>query len=194
MSHREMVCKLFDYFYSKIYKNPNFKLDLSINNQAKVVENFIKLLSNYYPLESLNVNFFITYFSFSFSYWHDKITRRKIALNWIIGKKTFKRFIETQDETQFFVDKFLDDYKVNINQLRQDLFPDHNEALELSGAEEIEKSRFKGEAQLYHCTQYTTLYNHKSKVCMRCSEKSTCKGVLKQMFPKLFVSRGYKKA
>lgn len=190
-NHHRTVSRLFDYFYAKLYKNPNFKLDLSINNQAKQVDNFIKLLSRFYPIEGISVNFFITYYSFAFQYWHDKITHRKIPLNWIIGPKTFKRFLDRTDESQYFVDKFLEKYKISLDQLRQDLVESDDEARGLDTAEENEKLRFYGEARLYHCTVNTTMYNHRSVNCLGCPEKSICKKLLKQTYPKIYNQRGY---
>jgi hypothetical protein len=193
MDLHEMVVKLFDLFYQKIYKNPSFHLDLSLNNQKKQVDNFIILLANYYGMQSIGINSLLEYFSFSFHYWSTKITQRKISLNWIIGKKTFTRFTERISGQDYYTQKWLVENDINLDNLRHKLIV--GDAVEpLNRSEELEKIRFHGHARLANCLHHTTMYNHRSVNCIGCDMKNLCKNVLKEKFPIIYKQRGYERS
>lgn len=191
MDYHKTVTKLFDHFYNKIYK-ANFQLDLSIGKQQKQVDNFIKLLARHYQFDSVGVNLLVEYFAFSFCYWSTKITKRKITLGWIVGKKMFAKWLDKSEHSKYFYDKFLVEYDVNLDQLKQQLIEEQIIDDGLDVAEEIEKRRFNDEARLYNCMMHTTLYNHKSKTCISCLHKTHCKIVLKVQLPTVYKNRGYK--
>jgi hypothetical protein len=193
MNLTKQITILFDYFYNKVYK-ANFKLDLSKNNQMKMVDNFIALLAKQYGIDCINATFLIEYFLHSFSYFTQLDTKRNISLGWIIGKKMVKRFEEKNKHASFFSRNFANEYNINILQLQQQLFEEENEEIGLSTHEELEKQRFYGVAKLYNCLQNTTMYNHKSKICMVCDQRSDCKNLLLKKNPKLYTKRGYNKA
>ena len=61
----------------------------------------------------------------------------------------------------------------------------------IAQAEEFYKKRFEGETQFYYCMEYTTMYNHKSAMCLLCSEKAQCKAKLKEVDFQTYKTRGY---
>lgn len=185
-----MVCKSFDFFYQKIYKT-HFKLDLSVNNQKKQVENFINLIAGHYQLPSVGINFIVDYFFFSFAHWSCMKTKRPITLNWIIGKKMFNRWLNRKDGSDYYARKFLKEYDIDLMQIKQTIAEGETEDQELSVAEEIEKQRLTGQARLLNCLHNTTLYHHKSKNCVTCICRKSCKELLHQSNPALFHKRGY---
>lgn len=189
MDLHKKVPVLFDYFYRKIYKTAGFKLDVSGRN-GKYVDSFVQLLSKQYRIESIGINFLVDYFAFAFEYWSNKKTKRHITLGWIIGKKTFQRWLVKSDNYKYFVNKFLQDYDVILSVLMTDLI-DEELIRGLDPAEEKEKLRFTGAARLYNCWHYTTLYNHRSGTCMICPLKIDCKKLLKLKFPNSYKKRGY---
>lgn len=189
MNYYDMVCKCFDFFYQKIY-NTHFNLDLSINNQRKQVENFIKVVAGHYQIPSIGINFIVEYFFFAFAYWKDMNTKRPITLNWIIGKKMFDRWFNRTSQQMYYVKKFSLQYDIDLNQLKQSLSEDCNDDHN-NTAEELEKSRFTGQARLYNCLHNTTLYNHLSTACMGCICSKACKELLFQSNPTLYHHRGY---
>lgn len=193
MDYHEKVCKIFDVFYQKVFKTANFNLDLSRNKQRKQVDNFIKLISKNYYLPSIGTNFFISYFCFQFEYWENKKTKRNVSLGWIIGKKAFKRWIDRSESSEYFSNKFLLEYAIDLNALRIDLHEDElvkNEVLD--NCEEIEKIRFTGEARLFNCLHHTTMFNHRSGTCLSCPQSRDCKILLKAKYPFTYKKRGYK--
>ncbi len=191
MDYHKLVQKLFDYFYYKIHKN-HYKLDLDLNNHKKIIDNFVKLLAQHYQLPSIDTNFLILYFTFAWEYYSNKHLKRNVSLNWIVGKKTFQRWLEKRDSTTYYNNKFLKEYGINIDQLKQDLHEDQSEAIGLDPVEELEKKRFTGEAVLFNCLLHTTLYNHKSLICLQCPYKKDCKDMLKKTHPRIYKNRGYK--
>ncbi len=185
-----LIERLYNFFYSKFYKKP-FKLDLKLNKNDLQIQNFISLLARHYQIDSIDINFLIKYLSWSFSRRFGQLTRRDITLGWIIGPKAFRSWLEKKEEETYYVDQFVNNIGINVNELKMQL----HEPVELDGldpAEELEKKRFEdADAQLYHCTQFTTLYNHRSKTCLLCENKSTCKRLLSARNPQLFNKRGY---
>lgn len=193
MNYHKAVVKLYDFYYNKIYKS-NFQLDLDKNNQAKVVDSFVKLMSQQFGLQSVGINVLLDFFNYSFHFWSTKKTARRISLNWIIGKKTFKRFLEKKDGENYYIDKWLLENNVDLNSLRQQLYELEHKELTSQGldtAEELEKLRFDGEARLYNCLQHTTLYNHRSLHCLGCTNRTICKGLLRTTAPQVYRRRGY---
>lgn len=182
--------RLYNHFYSKFYQR-QFKLDLKLNKNAQLIDNFIALLARHYQLESISLNFLINYLAWSFNRRFGQITKRDISLAWIIGKSTVKKYLERKEEEVYYSDQFLAKIGVNVDELRKEIvgIDELNERLNIS--EENEKKRFEGEARLFHCLQFTTLYNHKSLVCLKCANKTHCKSLLKIHYPRIFKSRGY---
>lgn len=195
MKHQEAyykaVAKLFDYFYNKLYRQASYKLDINQGYQKKMIDSFIILIGTQFQLPGVGVNYLIEYFCFSFHYWFNKSTSRKITLGWIIGQKTFKRWLDRSEGVDYYTAKFLKEHSIDIALVKQQLFELEDKRGQLDPSEELEKLRFDGEARLYHCFQHTTLYNHKSLNCIRCLQKTACKKLLKTTAPLIYKERGY---
>lgn len=188
MDHRETIKSLFEYFYHKLYK-VYYKLDLTVH--SKLIDNFTKRIGEMYPINAVGNNFLIHYFAHAFNYYSNLTTKRKITLNWIIGKKMIDRWFNRASTTEYFVNRFIKEYNVDVDFLKR-LLAGEQEIEELSKSEEIEKIRHTGEARLYHCLTFTTLYNHKSVNCLTCYNRSACKLLLQKVNPNLYKKRGYK--
>ena len=191
MENDKAISRLFDFFYARVYKGSHFKLDLSIKRNKSLIDSFFKALSVYYPIDSVGLNFLLGFFSFAFGYYANKTTKYRISLNWIIGKTMVKKFFEKKQTTQFYVDRFLKEYNIDLTVLHSTIVEEDLEERGLDPAEELEKLRFVGEAKLYNCLQHTTLYNHLSINCIGCVNRSPCKALLKKSNPRLFDKRGY---
>ncbi len=192
MDYHKSISKIYDYLYNKTYRS-NFKLDLSINNQKKQVENFLRLLANHYQLPSVGINYLIDYFCYSFAIRAEQNTKRKISLNWIIGKKMFDRWLKKPDEYQWQYKKYIKEFDINIDRIKDELHEEELISAKLDPAEEREKGRLVGEAQLYNCMLHTTMYNHKSVICLTCDNKKLCKKMLREKYPRIYKNRGYEK-
>lgn len=194
MNYHKTVAKLFDYFNSKVFKS-SYRIDLDRNNHRKLIDNFVKLLASQFGLHSIGYNTLLECFQYSFFYWSGKKTKRQLSLNWIIGKKTITRWLEKKEGTQYHIDNFVKEYNIDIDLLKQQLAEQdvQEDKPILDPSEELEKARFTGQAQLYHCSQFTTLYYHKSLNCLKCVNRSPCKKLLKDINPRLYSIRGYVK-
>jgi len=182
--------RLYNHFYSRFYKK-QFKLDLNLQKQSLLIDNFIGLLARHYQLESISVNFLINYFAWSFNRRFGQVTKRDISLSWIIGKSTFKKWLEKKDEESYYSGQFLATIGINVDELKKEILETGISNGELNIAEENEKKRFEDEVRLFHCLQFTTLYNHKSLTCLKCINKTHCKSLLKIHYPRIFKNRGY---
>lgn len=194
LDYHRTIAQLFDYFYAKKYRaQRHFKLDLDRNKHRAKIDGFVQLLANHFQLPSIGVNYLLDYFAYAFAYWHTKETKRTITLNWIIGKKTFNRWLTRKEGTDYWTEQFLLEFGIDFNAIRHRLAePDLLSATDQ--AEELEKTRFKGDAQLYHCLLHTTLYNHKSVHCIVCPTRVMCKKLLQIHSPRLYTARGYESA
>jgi hypothetical protein len=193
--NEKYIVKLFEHFYNRVYRT-NFKLDLSINNQAKMVQNFAKALSRYFVPDAIGVNFLIDYFASSFHYFATKNLKRKISLNWVVGPKFLKRYATRKDGVDYYTSEWLRENQINIDELRAILINDDEDVvtnyLKLDSFEELTKSRVADtEARLFNCFESTTMYNHRSSVCLTCHQKTVCKRLLLKLNPVLYNKRGY---
>lgn len=187
---KENIVRLFELFYAKVYKG-YYKIDLSLRGREKYLSSFYQYLLKKYPTAGNNL--VIDYFSFAFSYYASKNTKRDISFNWIVSKKMLDRYIDQKEGQDFYVNKFLREYSIVKNDILSILHEsiDYNTSFTTNPVEEIFKKKYANGNRFYHCFVMTTLYNHRSKVCMLCKERELCKKILKQTNPALFNNRGY---
>jgi len=191
----KQIKQLYEIFYSKAC-NESYSLDLSSERNKKFIENFFINLDSIVPSEAIGPNLLIDYFAFAFYYYSSLEMKRNISLNWIIGKKMLKRFFEREEGWNFYVDNFLRENQINKDELRYKMLESvkdyHYDYLKISLAEEQEKSRCADTpARVYSCLETTTLYNHRSHICILCHQKPFCKQLLKKVNPLLYENRGY---
>jgi len=116
-----------------------------------------------------------------------------ILMTWIFGQKAIKRWEKSFKETNS------SRVAQNIGQFKEfaksKLSKFANQAvIELSVGEEHEKRRYlNGKLGLAYCIMQTTLYNHKSTICLSCNYKQHCKEALKDNYPAVYKIRGYDK-
>lgn len=192
--HYSMVHFLYELFYKKFYTNKNYKF-IPTEDALKKIEKFIILLDKQYKLETISLNFLISYFIFQFNYWSDlkiKSFNERISLSFIIGSKAFERWISRDQNFDWtlYTFKFTEKYGISISYIKD--FFSEQEISQLNKAEEIEKKRFSNtERGLLNCIERTTLFNHKSQICLLCKDKCDCKKLLKDNYYQIFIQRGY---
>lgn len=114
-----------------------------------------------------------------------------IRFSWIVGQKAIQRW-----------DKFGNKTNVEItrNCLKQNFDIDTTKhttkcnkmVVQVRPVEEKFKQEFFGTKRgLAWCVANTTLYHHRSPLCMRCPFKVECKEILKQNYYKVYKIRGY---
>lgn len=192
-------CDVYEDLYKQISLNNDYVLNLS-KIDSIMLNNFIIKISKITNVNSINIDYVCEYCEFQYNYWHQLKTQHKIQMSWIFGDKAFKRWIEYKDkikQKKFF--KYKTKLKVDINfSIKNKIVKNINfdeirkGFLIIKEHEEIEKRRFfNSDKGLIWCTNETTLYNHKSSLCLTCKNKEDCKVILKDVFPLISKVRGY---
>lgn len=156
------------------------------------------MIDETYKIESVDANFLITYFVYQVNFlinggieekknWNDKI-----VLTYIISKHAFERWLSRNKDFDFTIrtSPFLKMYKINLLEITNVLGKSEKDGLNRS--EEHEKERFHNTLKgLTQCVLTTTLYNHRSKLCVTCNNKDDCKKLLENNYPELYKEREY---
>lgn len=155
--------------------------------------NFIIALDNNYGLESLGYNFIYEYFIFQLDYWDNLETQfgKTIPLTWMIGPKALSRWEMRLERDLYHANISANKYGIHIGMFQKQK---KLVVVDLDETEESFKKKFHNtEDGFGECLETTTLYNHKSMLCMTCNFKEECKKVLKSDYGKIYVLRGYMK-
>lgn len=136
--------------------------------EGKTLDNFIKLLSTKYDLNTLGEWFVWHYVAFQFAYWYDKQTRMegRIPFNWIFGPKSFRRWIDKNEDWLYFTNLFL-----NKTEVKKPIEFYQQNMLKIF---EDERKRYINTNMGYiHC-QNTAQYSPKSPSCIICKYRKEC--------------------
>lgn len=171
-------------FYRKKYSNKNY-LFIPSFKADKTIDIFLLQLDKEYKLSCIGNNFLIRYFNFQFNRLDGLVFKRfasekeggKVQIYDVVGKKAFKYWLDRDIGFDFKI------HNISFNKVDLNI---------LSKAEEIEKNRFvnTNRGQL-NCIEKTSLFNHKSSICLLCMYKNDCKQLLKNNYINIFTKRGY---
>lgn len=150
-----------------------------------MIDNYLIRLDKIYGVDGLGVNFFIDYMSYAWNFYLGNTTngkpKRKVTLGWIVGPKMLDRWINKKENYDSSYEyRLYRKLNTNRSKVRSELEFQFSESdgNGISISEENEKKRFGDSlAQLYHCMQFTTLFNPKSVNCMVCKQKVKCKQI-----------------
>ncbi len=185
------VKRIYELFYKKLSGTDHFILSLS-QKETVLINNFLELIENKFNSKGIGIHFIFDYFIFQFDYWITKETRfgKKIPLSWFIGKKAFDRWLKRPEYDLWHAKQTAAQYGIHISLIQK-----QREVLDIkkiNESEEIEKKRFYNTLEgLVNCQETTTLYNHRSSLCLMCCWKGDCKDLLKAEYLKFYILRGY---
>lgn len=200
------IVKCYQYFYSKKYNSPNYIFKPSKSAENKIYT-FLNQLDLKFHLASIGNNFIINYFLFqfnrvenlSFSRFSTKsengsiLKEGRIQIVDIIGKKALLYFVCRNPifDYKLRAEGFYIKYQVSFNDIVASF---KKEVIDISSAlniaEEVEKKRFhNSDLGISNCIAKTTLFNRKSKFCLSCIDKKSCKQILKNNYPIIYESR-----
>lgn len=184
------IVEYYQYFYSKKFESAKYKFKPS-EKGLKIISHFLDLIKTNYP--SMGRKFLWRYFSFQFNYWEDLELEAffgKYRIELIIGVKAFKRWKERNKDFDFQID---DNNLKERYQIRQSDLINPIEKVPIHYPyEELTKKLFFGEPKGFAtCLQFTTLYDHLQRTCVKCPFKKDCKNILQKTYPKLYEHRGY---
>lgn len=190
---QKKVWALYELFYRKLY-NQELYIYSPSESAYRQTDNFLKLLDKKYTLESIGDNFLVTYFIFQFAYWSEldiSAYTKNIVISYIIGPKAFQRWTGRDPEFDYTIDLFqAKKTKVTKREALSLITGVSEQRQDKLKHEDRERSRFANtDRQLNHCIENTTLFNPRSKHCLACKEKITCKEILEERFPQIFYYR-----
>lgn len=191
----EFIREAYEVFTRRIFNQSSFKF-IPNDRELKQIENFIKLLEDRYDKNSIGKTFLFNFIAFNYDYYStlDYKAGNKIPLNWIIGKKALSRWVNRTEDDLYHATKYATDNKIHLGLIKCSTERKSNNVASIRIAEENEKKRFHNKPLgMVNCLDSTTLYNHRSPLCISCKYRSDCKKVLKANFPKFYISRGYAK-
>lgn len=123
----------------------------------------------------------------------DRDYSRAIRFSWVFGKSAIERWRMNDAGTNDFIVRSCLKRTYKINTVRRS--GGLSEAVgSLRAVEEGFRRDFHNTRRgLAWCVANTTLYDHKSPLCVTCIHKAVCKATLAQEYPKLYIKRGYVK-
>jgi len=116
---------------------------------------------------------------------------RSIRFNWVYGKSSIRRWNKVNKRERVRVVRKDIKKRVKINVVKKS----SSMALMLNSLKPVEenfKAQFHNTKKgLSWCVANTTLYFHKSALCVSCNFRDNCKEILRTEFPKVYNIRGY---
>lgn len=192
MDHYSVIHYVYQLFYSRVYGNSSYVFKPT-ERMEKMILKFLSMVDNKYKLETIGVNFIVSYFTFQFNYWDGLELNnysKRIDLSFIIGEKAFDRWVNRNQNFDWTISesKFLKKNKISISQIKN--FFKESDYNVVNKFEEIEKKRFFAtDKGFLNCIEKTTLYNNKSGLCLSCNFKDDCKKLLSNNYPVLYKNR-----
>jgi hypothetical protein len=211
---------IYEEFYRQVNAYDDYVFEpWKVLNMRSMMTNYIDWLDKRFATENIktglvriDLEFLVKFFMYGFNYWIWKINdtnkeyegkyphgHKSIKVGWVLGKEALKRF--DRNEAKFDEMKWAREITKAETSVLHDLkavSADNAQAfieLYLSGEneqEEFEKEQFYNTTEgLIWCKANTSLYNHKSKFCKGCNNRTRCKDLLKEQFPNLYKQRGY---
>lgn len=164
-----LLCKYFQYLYGRVMHFNDYSFNPSIN-QVKQINNFIDYLDKQVGLQSVGEEWLFNYLVFSFKQRVEQKTRHnKIYLNLIVGKKTYELYEKRGESWLYWNDQFSKQYNIIFDDLT------HLEGLETKDfKDELRKQYYRDKKPLHLCL-YTVEYSVKSKYCLMCKDRKSCK-------------------
>jgi|SRR5690606_6231326 len=180
----DLIGKLFNTCYNAFYNDCKTFCDVNSVTNRKTVDNFLKRLKKAYNINSIGEQWLRHYFRFQFAYWLDKENvKRKISLQWILGKKAFDRY------QKYMTGDNVDKINYYIEKNTSFIIFDDEKSTENNDYEDQHRAKYLNkDIGLLWCIHHTSLYK-KSPICFRCKFRNECKELLKINYPLLYKKR-----
>lgn len=191
----DFVIEAYEVFSRKIHKIPQFVFEPS-QRELKQIENFIALLEKKYDKNSIGRIFLFNFMALSYDHYStlDHQAKKRIPLNWIVGKKALDRWVKRVEDDLYHSQKYVAENGIHIGLIGAGTERRSDDVTSIKKHEEEEKLRFYNKPRgMVNCIETTTLYNHRSLNCISCIYRKECKNMLKINYPKLYIARGYLK-
>lgn len=188
--NREIIIKLYEYLFQKTFFKPDFCYK-SEQKSNVIIDKFTDLFNQN---DSLGKDWLFRFFCFQFQYYYSLKNRKlkTVIPGYIMGITAYERYENRNQESEYFVDKFIKDFNLDPDEVFGDRFY-KKDLINLSQAEEVEKRSIPDDIiRLANCINFTTLYNIKSTVCVLCNQSRLCKKIQKETLPQIYNLRNEK--
>lgn len=147
---------------------------------------------------SVGEEFIRTFLNYQFQSWFntgsDRDYSRSVRFQWMFGKKAIERWRKFDPE---FNARIVRGHVKKLGILRPQVRISSRISELINVLRPVEenakKEYFNTKRGLSWCVANTTLYHHRSSLCTRCDFKNECKTMLSEVYPKVYVKRGYVK-
>lgn len=166
----ELISKHFEYIYIKVFNYNDFIFKPS-EKQIKSITNFIKLIDKNIGIDSIGPEWVFNFLVFGFKQRVEQKTRykNKIPLNWVVGKKAFELYEKRGDSWMYWNSLFCTEYNI----VSEKLTPKYS--LENSTYDDEIRAKYIIDEMPLHLCLGTVVYSRKSRYCMVCKNKESCK-------------------
>lgn len=171
-----LLCRYFQYLYSKVLHFNDYLFTPSINQQ-KQINNFIVLLDKQIGIESVGNGWVFNYLVFLFKQRSEQKTRfsgKFLPLNFVIGKKAFQIYEKRGENWLYWNDMFSRQYNISFLDLKS-----LDELKTKDFRNDLRRQYVRDEKPLHLCL-WTVQYSNKSKYCLVCSDSRGCKELNKK--------------
>lgn len=191
MENYNRLILFYTYFYQKVFSNPNFEYNPVAKHIPPIWSFAMYLEENI----SLGDEWLFKYMAFQFEYWASKKEKKikTVVSSYIFGEKAQIRFKERNEESDYFIEEFIRNYKLNIDDLTKNKYY-KKDLINITKTEEDEKLRFvDGYKRIVNCIEHTTLFNIKSPICVfHCSKSKICREIQQDKYPVIYKIRNEK--
>lgn len=199
MDIEKVIISLYQELFRQSTLNRNFVF-IPTHNERVSIEKFSKWIEEKYFKSEIDTGFLIQYFEFQFSHYYGMTTRfgkNRVMLNWIVGKKAIERWEERDLSLKWTVKvKINSEFTLNLKNTFKEEVKKKNIDLKSSFIIEINKNEEHYKQRFYntlkgfaYCQLFTTLYNPKSSLCDKCTNKKLCTDILKNELPEFYKLR-----
>lgn len=191
---RETVLEVYTFLYTRILDKGVRKINLAQHGQGTTLDKFCARVLERYG-EAAGTDWIVDYLVYQVHYWHDKDTRYKVTLGWVLGEKALERFLRRPPGKTWYEDRMLQE---KLGMSREEL----KKRWRLTTGEHplqayrnpVHEERIKAqylntEFGFFQCQTLTTLYTD-CETCRKCLSQGKCKDLLKKIFPELARIRG----
>jgi len=167
----DKIKHIFEVVYGEFSGNRLYELKLGNEMNKKHMRSFHSLLQKEYA-GSIDEEFLLNFIVFQFRNYENTRTRlgkRKVHIQWILGKKALERWKEKPENWLYFNNRFIKKHniKIEVSKKEKDLSSE-------KFTKSKERRRFLNQERGYiHCMELD-LFERYSKECVICMFKTIC--------------------
>lgn len=168
------IVELYELFFVRTSHYSNYEFNPS-ERDNKLIKSFIKKFTKHIPLETISESLIFDYFAYQFMSRETQKTSfgtGVIMLNWVIGEKSIKTWIDRFEGWDYHLREFLKRIGVEKNLI---VTKERRSLLEYE--EDLKKESFNTFQGFHQCLTMTRLFSESSELCIQCNFSIDCKKI-----------------